>query len=462
MAIWQDALAFFGVNKGKQILNKFNKSQFWGALGETINDDADLSKYVEKGYNINADVFSIVKQKADKLTSIPYSIKEIKDLDSSKKFDRLMRATNYNPSASQRIKAATLETKALSYAEADMPFEVPNPNQGWLEFWDLSSVFMDLTGNTYWYKLMPEEGANKGEPIQLYCLPSHLMEIHLKTDAEVLSIENPIDYYTLSEGQVNIKFNKDEVVHITESNPNYGSGGQHLYGQSRLRSVWRNIELSNKGLDLQINMTKNAGVFGFIHGKGSGFVAEQGAAIKERLLEANQSTEDLSNIMGSSMDMGFTRISLTPEEIRAFESLKYNQKQICNALGWSDTLLNNDDGGKHDKQVVELKRVVTNTIIPQAKLFESAFNKEVLGLIKSYDGKCLVFDYQDLPEMQDDLLSLSKWVGEQIDRGVINRLTAQRMLRLPEGDDPNLKIYTVKDDIMSLEDAISPSDNLQM
>ena len=161
MAIWQDALAFFGVNKGKQILNKFNKSQFWGALGETTNDDADLSKYVEKGYNINADVFSIVKQKADKLTSIPYSIKEIKDLDSSKKFDRLMRATNYNPSASQRIKAATLETKALSYAEADMPFEMPNPNQGWLEFWDLSSVFMDLTGNTYWYKLMPEEALIK-------------------------------------------------------------------------------------------------------------------------------------------------------------------------------------------------------------------------------------------------------------------------------------------------------------
>ena len=451
----------FNVLRGKKaVSNKFNETFHRWHTEYTNNDDADLTKYIEKGYNINSDVFSIINQKSNKLVSIPFYIKDIKDDLSNNKLNRLLTATKYNPTFTQRIKAYELECKALSEGDYPMPFKKPNPNQDWNEFFKLTATFLDLTGNFYWYMLMPENGLNAGQPIQLYVLPSHMMKIVLKKDANLLSVEDVIDYYEMENYNYLTKFNRDEVVHVSIDNPNYGMNGEQLYGQSRLRAVWTNILASNKGHELNLELLKNAGVFGFIHSKSSAFNPDQATAITSRMKEARASKQDLSNIMGSSFDMGFTRISLTPNELQAFESLKYNQKQICNALGWSDTLLNNDDGGKHDKQELELKRVLINTIIPDAKIIERAFNEGVLSRIKNYKGKALVFDYKELPEMQDDLETMSKWIINVVDKGIMSRKEARNAMRLPEIEDPLLELFTVKDDVMSLEDAILPKEGL--
>lgn len=458
MGIWQDAVNFFRNNKQQQ--NKYNMSLF--GFGEfTNNDDNDLTKYIKDGYNINADVFSIINQKSSKLVSIPYYIKDIKDSESHRKASNLLKAVNYNPSVTQKLRLAEYESKGLSDSEYPMPFEKPNPNQDWNEFFKLTEAFLDLTGNFYWYKQKPESGMNAGEPIALYLLPSNYVKIHVKQDSGLIGIENPIDYYELDMYNKLIRFEVDEIVHIGIDNPNFGLNGEQLYGQSRLRAVWSNVLSINKAKELNLEMLRNAGVFGFIHGKSHDFNPEQSQGIKDRLLKAKNSKEELSNIMGSSFDMGFTRISLTTDELKTFEHLKYDQKQICNALGWSDTLLNNDDGGKYDKQISELKRVLTNSIVPDAKIIERAFNEGVLSEIKAYKGRALIFDYKELPEMQDDLKTLSEWVGANVDRGIINRTTARHILRLPEDNEPLLDVYTVKEDIMGLEEAMRPQDNIE-
>tara|TARA_R110002072_G_scaffold133633_2_gene274186 strand:+ start:8436 stop:9824 length:1389 start_codon:yes stop_codon:yes gene_type:complete len=458
MGKWETAKNFFRGGKAKQVQNKFNESFFWGSSGNTENDDNDLKRYIDLAYNINPDVFSVINQISNKLVSIPHYIKEVKDTASNVRLKSFMKSTNYDPSFTQRIKANKLEMKALSEDEFIMPFDRPNPSQDWLEFFKLSETFLKSTGNVYWYKLMPDEGMNAGEPIQLYCLPSHLMEIVLKDDANMLSVDTPISHYILTDYKTFTKFKETEIVHISVDNPNFGMSGEHLYGQSPLRAAWKNIEASNKGLDLNINTLKNGGVFGFIHSKGTALTSDQGKELKERLKEMNKSPEDLSRIAGISSEIGFTKLSLTADELKPFDYLKYNQKQICNVLGWSDTLLNNDDGGKYDKQLNELKRVLTNTVVPDAKLLENAFNYQVLSLIKAYKGKCLVFDYKELPEMQDDLETMTKWITSVVDNGIMNRTEARYAMRLPEVTDSNLDIFTVKDDIMSLDDAILPTD----
>ena len=449
-------MGFFDIfKKNNQNNNKYNKTFFWGLNGLTNNDDTNLPKYIDDGYNVNSDVFSIVNQMSTKLISIPYYIKDVKDNTSKNKLNNLLKAANYKLSFSQKVKASILENKALTEQDYDMPFDRPNPNQDWNEFFKLSHTFLTLTGNVYWYKLMPKEGMNAGAPIQVYCLPSHLMTIKLKKNSDSLGLEDPIDYFEMDNYNYLTKFQREEVVHISLDNPNYGLNGEQLYGQSKLRAVWKNVLASNKGLDLNIEMLKNAGVFGFIHAKGNNFNEGQGKAIKDRILEAKNSSEDLSNIMGASVDMGFTRISLTPDELKIFDHLKYNQKSICNALGWSDALLNNDDGGKYDKQTSELKRVLTNTIIPDSKILEKAFNEGILSQIKEYKGKVLLFDYKDLPELQSDLKELTEWTSKLVDKGSMNRYDQQLTLGITVSEDPNMKLYTVNEDVLTLEQAIN-------
>ena len=176
----------------------------------------------------------------------------------------------------------------------------------------------------------------------------------------------------------------------------------------------------------------------------------------------NKNTEDLSRIAGISSELGFTRLSLSADELKPFEYLKYNQKQICNVLGWSDALLNNESSGKHDRQKEERKRVVTDTIIPDIKIFESAFNQQVLPRFRKYDKKCLQWDLKEVPELQADLVELTKWITPLVDKGIINRNTSLMLLGMAISDDPNMEIHTVNEDVMSLEDAILPSDDLQM
>jgi HK97 family phage portal protein len=449
----------FGSLFKRGITNAYNKVFFFGGKF-TTNDDADSEKYVKEAYNINTDVFSIVNQISRKLIAIPYTIKKVDNVKTYKELKTLRKATRNNPSNIQRMKAMYLESKSFFQEDFNLPFERPNVSQSWDEFFMLSEDFLNLTGNVFWYKLMPEDGMNAGKPIQVYVLPSHYMQIVLKENADMLSVESPVDYYIMKQHNDYIKFKQESVVHISVNNPNFGLNGEHLYGQSYLRAAWKNIVASNKGLDLNINTLKNGGVFGFIHAKGQSLTPDQAVELKDRLKEMNSNPEDLSRLAGASSELGFTKLSLTADELKPFEYLKYNQKAICNALSWSDALLNNDDGGKYDKQELELKRVLLNKVIPDAELLAEAFTKGVLQHIKGYEKAEFVFDYKDLPELQDDLETLMKWISVAITEGVITRNEAREVIGMETHSDSNMDIITVKDDVMTLEEAIMPKEDL--
>ena len=168
----------------------------------------------------------------------------------------------------------------------------------------------------------------------------------------------------------------------------------------------------------------------------------------------NDSTEALGKIGGVSAELGFTRLSLTSDELKPFDYLKFDQKQICNVLGWSDSLLNNDDGGKYDKQLEERKRVITDNIVPDLELLVSAFNNKFLPLFKGYEDSVLEFDVMELPEMQDDAIEESTWLYNGLDRGVFNRNEVRKAMRWEEAEGDDMVRYTVASDIISLEEAL--------
>lgn len=271
---------------------------------------------------------------------------------------------------------------------------------------------MKLTGNCYFYLLSPEEGANAGVPVQLYVLPAHLMQIVLKPNANMLSTESPIDHYVLIEGNVMIKFYAKDVIHIKYSNPNFDLQGTHLYGMSPLRAALRNINSQNSAIDLNVKTLQNGGAFGFIHGKGSPLTQDQATSLKERLVEMDASPERLSRIAGASGELAFTRISLTTDELKPFDYLKYDQKAICNVLGWPDELLNNDGKaslGNTDTAQAR-KQAITDNILPDLVLLQDSLNKNFIKKFKGYENAVIEWDVDDLPEMQEDMAKKMDWL----------------------------------------------------
>lgn len=391
---------------GKQDINNvFNKAFFQWLGGGFTHYDTNGKTYIEKGYNTNPDVFACINKAAIKTISVPYYIKKIEDKESYRKLQQLDMSTKGSFNLQQQLKRVRLEAKAYSEKELPFPLESPNPNQTWTDIIGLFKTYIQATGNYYQYQVSPKEGMNKGVPQLVYALPSYLIQIVLKPNAQFLTIENPIDYYMLIEGNQYIKFPAEDIIHVKYSNPNFDMEGSHLYGQSPLRAALRNIKSQNDAIDLNIKTLQNGGAFGFIHGKSTALTPEQAESLKERLVEMDRSPERLSRIAGSSAEVGFTRISLTTDELKPFDYLNWDRKTICNVLNFPDELLNGDGRatlGNTDTNEAR-KSLITDNIKPDLCLLQDAWNKSFIPRFKGYEKAVIEWDVTELPEMQEDM-----------------------------------------------------------
>lgn len=390
--------------------NLFNEA-FYSFLGSAATQyDTNNKNYLEKGYNLNPDVYACINKAAIKTVSVPYCVKKIKDKKAYQEYKQFNLATKGEISPLQYLKLSKLQNKAYSEIEMPFPLEQPNPTQTWSDIIYLFKTYMKVTGNCYFYKMSPEEGMNKNTPVLIYALPAHLMEIVLKPNANMVGVESPIDYYMLIEGNSYVKFPAKDIIHVKYANPNFDMQGSHLYGMSPLRSALRNINSQNSAIDGNIKALQNAGAFGFVYGKGTPWTTDQANAMKEKLVEMDKSPERLAKIAGASGEVGFQRISLTTDELKPFDFLNWDRKTICNVLNFPDELLNSDGKatlGNTDTKEAR-KQLITDDVQPDLILLQSALNKEFIPFFKGYEDAVIEWDVTELPEMQQDMKALAE------------------------------------------------------
>ena len=403
---------FWSGDTNKPFTNAFNKAFYKMVGGLSAQYDYKAATYLNKGYKINPIVYAVISQMCDKTKSVPYAVKKVKDGSEFQKLRSLTVATSGHYSVKQLADKFILESKAYEDKEQPFPLDKPNPNNTWADIYALSKLFLKTTGNIYYLMVSPKEGLNAGVPKLLYVLPSHKIKIVLKPKADVLYDENPIDYYMLIEGDQSIRFEASDVIHVKYPNPFFDLNGYHLYGLSPMGALLKNIESSNDALDNNIKTLKNSGVFGFISAKDGTLTSDQATQIKQQMLDMDKSNGRLSKIAGSAVPVEFTKLSLDTTELLPFDYLNYDQKQICNVLGWSDALLNNDNGGKYDKQKEERKRVVTDNIQPDLILINEGLTNGFIRRFKGYENSVLESDITELPEMQDDYKDMIEWMDK--------------------------------------------------
>lgn len=389
----------------KMFENTFNRAfyEFMGGQGATYDyRDRD---YIEKGYNINPDIFAIVSQQYEKLKSVPFQILKVNDENAREKLRQMEIATKGDMSLNQMLEKLRLKKDAFNPDDIPMPLLRPNPDQTWSDIWGLYELFMQITGNFYLYMPSPTEGANAGVPTQAIVLPSHMMQIVIKKDADMMDDESIIDHYVLREGNQFVEFSKDEVIHIKDPNPNFDFTGGHLYGMSRLRTLLRVLESSNTLLDQNVKTGKNGGVFGFIHAKEGKHPLgpDQALQIKEKMRQMDKDPGRLSHISGASFPLAFTKLSLNTDELKPFDFLDYNIKTMANVLGWDVRLLNNTEATTRDNLKVAQRNVIINHIVPRLTTLQEHLTEHFIRKFPGYEDTIIDFDYTELPEMQENV-----------------------------------------------------------
>lgn len=418
---------------------------------------AEGPTYVDQGYNANGDVYAVINQIATKGSSVPFCIKEIKDKPKARRVEYQKKSLLAGDTRSQ-IQLKQMMHQAYEETELPLPIDRPNPMQTWNEWMALYYTFLNLTGNAYIYMAMPEEGRNAGKPIMLFLLPSHLIQIVVKQDYRMLGDEiSPIDHYTLINGDRYHDFQEEEVIHINFPNPNYNLNGSQLYGQSPLRSVLTEIQASNEGNMNNLRTQRSGGAIGLLYGKGATLEKEQAEQLKQRLVQMRNDATALAQIAPISTEVGFIPITLDNQKLQPFEAQKYAQKKIANALNWSDKLLNNDAGAKYDNMRIAYKESILNKLVPDSRMLEEALNARWLPKFgDQYRNATFQFMFEELPEMQENLEEISKWVVPLLDRGVINKAEVRGMFNFEPSNDPDLEVHTVQMGTIPLSDAVDP------
>jgi len=300
---------------------------------------------------------------------------------------------------------------------------------------------------------MPSEGPNAGVPIQVFLLPSHYVKIVLKPSAFIIDeatisknqyLDNPVDYYMLLIGDQYIQFPANSIIHSKYPNPNYDLNGSHLYGQSPLRAALKNLNINNSATDQNIKAMQNGGVFGFIHGTDSTLplTHEQADAIKQSLVEMERDTGPLNRFKGASVPVGFTKLSLNTDELRPFEFLRYSAQEICNVYAWPSGFFGVNGEPKYDNADIQ----------PDLCILAQDLNSQFYPKFKSMQGVVKVWDVSELPEMQTDMETLTKWLTQAFDRGIITAEEYRAALKYPDTGQEFMKQHYIKTGYELLED----------
>lgn len=99
--------------------------------------------------------------------------------------------------------------------------ESVNPMINRFDLWELTELFLELTGNAYWY--LPKNGL--GIPSEIWIVPAQGMKI-------VPGQNNIIKGYVYSHGITKVPFDPDEIIHFKFPSPT-----SQLYGMSPLAAV---------------------------------------------------------------------------------------------------------------------------------------------------------------------------------------------------------------------------------
>lgn len=435
----------------KALTNAFNEAFFSLIGGGWTAYDSSAKTYIEKGYNENPDVYAIVSQIARKFSSVPGVLKEVKDKKAKKELKRL-----YGQSLTPQevLRKSKLEIKAYSedLEEIEEPLERPNYYQSETEFKALWETFMLLTGNAYQWILSPEDGANAGRPMERFLLPAHYVQIVLKKDYNLNSLESPIDHYILMMGNSFIRFEAKDIIHSKFPNPNYDLAGRHLYGQSPLEASKRDIQLSNTTIDHSNSTMANGGVYGFIHAKDgqTPLTDEQAQGLKARLIEMQASKQILGRIAGASAPLGFTQLSVDTDKMQPHTYSDAAQKRIANCLGWSTLLLNTD--AKYDNLDAAWQMAISNRITPDLAIYADDMNTHYYPRFKELRNAEVHFDVSELPEMQGDMKVLAEWMAIAIDNGAVKPKEFRIALRYPADDTPEADKFYMKQGVVPIEE----------
>mgnify|MGYP001570659669 FL=1 len=324
-------------------------------------------------------------------------------------------------------------SKAVSVEEIiDHPFlqlmRKVNPFIEGFTLLELTQLYLELTGNAYWYVYANEFGV----PLQLWVLPSQHVKI-------IPSKNKFIEGYTYTIGMDSIPFDISEIIHFKFPNP------KNLYYGKAPASAIVDVLNTNENMNKYENslFSNNCRPEGILQTE-SELSSESFERLKKDWKENYSGTNRVGKVAILEKGLKYSPITFPPKDLSFPSGRKYNKELVAGAYGIPLSMLATE-GATLGNAYVQDKQYASYTIVPRLARLEEGINGRLLS---RYDSTIFFLFADPVPENAE--FELIKRVAE-VKAGIrtINEIRAEDGLEDVEwGDLPPAKnTETVLDSI---------------
>ncbi len=414
--------------------------------GFTRFDTIQQIGFIRQGYNINADVYAIVSDIAQKAASIPLICYEVVDDNALK---------NYRATMSQKTidftTAWKLRTKALRQVEYDNPIQRlidrPNGDDNPTTFYETSAGFVLLCGNNYWYSPVLDMGADKGRITELRIMPSQFTGIVVVQGypSRVIGYELIIDGVRLMQSR--------DVIHMRFPNYDWSVDGQEHYGLPPLKAGWNTLALSNSAETSMTSMFNNGGPRMIVSNESMSpddYAMEQIGKIKKSWNDEYSGNTNRNKIKLSAGKISAIPLDMSPVDLNIIAGMQYSFDRLCNIFGVSSVMFNNHSASTESNVKEMIRDSWIRGVLPIRKMHCDSFN---MGIVPAYQVKGKKYfvdmDLSGITDLQPDKKTQAEWLNTA---WWIPPNEKRKIQDIDEMDDPNMNKVYVPSSLVALDD----------
>ncbi len=275
-----------------------------------------------------------------------------------------------------------------------------NPWNNRRDLYESTSMFLDLTGESYWLLIM--NGA--GVPDQIWNIPAQYM-----TPVFGESLEDAIVAFNYKRGNIDVDIPAENIIYFKYPNPH-----NMFTGFSTVRGIADAVYLGSQMNEFETGLFENRARPGGVFAVKGNISKEERARLEGKLTQKFSGAKKAGKNLMLSGDMTFTRDTMTPEELSYIEGRKINRTEIMASFDVPEAALISESANRANSEAADYRHA-KNGILPRLRRIEEKLNEK---LIPMYDDK--IFVAFDNPVPEDVAFLLEKQV-RQVEANIMLR-----------------------------------------
>jgi HK97 family phage portal protein len=377
------------------IRNAFRKtrSSLIVRLGtQEVYSEVTVQKAIDRGFNENTAVYSIVMRDAQKFGTIPRYLYDSRELEEKageifdhKELNSLLNRPN--PKHSQDSFFTELRAYYKVCGEAFI----------WLNRGDTNVI----DGNG---QILPidDEAHAKRPVIEMYVIPSNFV-IVVPDEADLWGVKG----YMLDLGGQRLPMRKVDVIHWKTVNLNFDAVGRtHQRGLPPLTPGYKTLQQNNDATNSAVRMYQNDGSKGILANETLDKITPRQQSQINEVIDAKINTNELKGAVAALQGKWeYINLGGSSVDLQLLEGKELSWKELCFLFEVPYEFFNSDTTFANKEQAQ--KGWVSNSILPACKQLDGELNRVLLKAFGLEKVAYISSDASELPEMQQDMSLLA-------------------------------------------------------